>query len=512
MWPRIVSICPATDETAILTQPTDFVVIGAGSAGCVVTRVLAERGFSVTLIEAGEAIRVTDSPANYLRAFGTAEDWAYQTVPQPHLASRRIGWPRGRGPGGSTRINATIWYPPTQKDLQDVADAGGPTWNVDALQRSLTEITHWVAPEPPRWVSEATRRFVEAANSIELPAKAFDRMTQQGRRRTAFNVLGESEQYRSVNFRHGHVLRIDFENDTARGVSLIDSQTGHTETIRAERAIILCAGTVGSAEILVRSGIGRTDMLLNAGIDVISESSEVGENLCDHLIMPIIFALPDHHRFAPMPSVHDLARFQIAGTGPLASNLAESGLLHETATTGFQLHVTPTHYLLHPESRAPAAMTIGVNLSKPRSRGKLLWTRHDDQNELELQIDPAYLSDATDVRRFLEAIEFARSIARQSPLSTFATEELLPGAKRGGDEAMVRAIARFAQTLYHPTSTCRMGQDENSVVDEKLAVRGVKSLHVVDASILPTIPSVNPNAMVMTVALHAGKQLAVSSR
>jgi choline dehydrogenase len=485
-------------------------VIGAGSAGCIVARVLAERGFRVTMIEAGQARPVTDSPANYLRAFGTAEDWAYQTVPQAHLASRRIRWPRGRGPGGSTRINATIWYPPTENDLLEISVAGGLGWAPEALQTSLAEVSRWVSPESPRWVSEATRRFVDAARGMGLSAKAFDRMTKSGRRRTAFEVLREGDRDGLVKLVPGHVSRIGFENKTAKEVSVVDPQTGEADTIRAKRAVIICSGTLGSADILIRSGIGRTQMLIDAGIEVTHESNEVGENLCDHLIMPIIFSIPDHHRFASTPTVRDMARFQIAGTGPLASNLAESGLVHETDTTGFQLHVTPTHYLLHPDDRAPAAMTLGVNLCKPQSRGCLRWKRNEAQSELELEIDPAYLSHPSDVERFLEAIEFTRSIAREAPLANFVSEESLPGTKRSGDEVTLRSIARFAQTLYHPTSTCRMGQDDTSVVDEHLAVRGVKGLYIIDASVLPTVPSVNPNALVMTVALHAAKQLATS--
>lgn len=493
-----------------MTQQTDFIVIGAGSAGCVVARVLAERGLDVTIIEAGQDIPVNRSPAKYVQAFGSDEDWGYQTVPQSHLASRRIRWPRGRGPGGSTRINATIWYPPTDQDFQEISAAGGASWNEHALRTSFADVAKWVSPEPPRWISTATQTFVQTAGSMGLAAHAFSRMTRSGRRRTAFDMLKESEAWPSIKQVQGHVTRIEFDGQRAREVHVIDTVTHQPIVLQAQQAVILCSGTIGSAELLLRSGIGPSQMLIEAGVEVVCEADEVGENLSDHLIMPLIFSVAPAHRFATEPSVQDLARFQISGTGPLASNLAESGMLHDVEGNCFQLHVTPTHYLLHPDRRAPAAMTLGVNISKPASHGNIRLRPASHSLAPELEIDPRYLTEPEDLRQLVAAIEFTREIARQSPLSSFVCDELIPGVRRGGEDATLKAIARLAQTLYHPTGTCRMGLDGKSVVDERLAVRGVSGLQVIDASILPTIPSVNPNALVMTIAMHAAKLLASS--
>ena len=186
-------------------------------------------------------------------------------------------------------------------------------------------------------------------------------------------------------------------------------------------------------------------------IEPVAVAEEVGSNLCDHLIMPVIFATQLRDRFPTSPSCSDIARLQIAGTGPLASNLAEAGgvfsLRHNDEDFSVQLHVTPTHYLLHPDDRAPSAMTIGVNLCNPRSRGRIGYGNKRNLAESQVEIDPAYLSDATDLNRMLVAIEFARAIMQQPSLSSFAHEELVPGTKRSGGEALRRTIARFSQTL-----------------------------------------------------------------
>jgi choline dehydrogenase len=521
-------------------QPCDYLIVGGGTAGCVVARVLAERGYRVTIVEAGlvqtPPLRL---PAGYLRSFGTEDDWAFTTVPQPRLAERRIRQPRGRGPGGSTRINAMIWYPPRPTDLRMLAEAGGLDWAPERLAASLDAVTAWVRPEPPRWLSTASRRFLELTHPAIHAPHAFARMTDPSGRKTAADLLADS---RSILWVDGLTERLLFAEEAPRrdflahreplrviGAEIRPPDAGPAQRLFAERGVILCGGTIGSPTLLLRSGIGSADVLNPCGIVPRVVSEEVGRHLVDHLIMPVIFGLPTRERFPTRFSVGDLARWQVAATGPASSNLAEAGAIyalpavqddrqdHSQSPAGdetghapeqFQVHLTPTHYLLHPADHTPSAMTLGVNLCRPRSRGSLTIRSADPR--VPPDIDPRYLADETDGARLIAAVGIARELARAEPFAGWVGEELLPGIKRESSEATLQAIRRFSQTLYHPVGTCRMTKDGTGVVDTRCRVRGTVGLHVIDASVLPDIPSINPNATVMALAHLAATRIAAA--
>lgn len=522
-------------------QPCDYLIVGGGAAGCVVARVLAERGYRVTIVEAGRTqTPPLRRPADYLRSFGTRDDWAFVTVPQPELAGRRIRQPRGRGPGGSTRINAMIWYPPQATDLRMLAEAGGPDWAPDRLDASLNRVTAWVRPEPPRWLSTASRRFLDLSRPAFHAPHAFARMTDRRGRKTAADLLMDSG---SVVWVDGQAERLLFAEASSgedavaprdplrvTGVEVRQPDNPQPRTILADRGVVLCGGAIGSPTLLLRSGIGPADVLNPCGIVPRVVSEEVGHHLVDHLVMPVIFGIPPRERFPTRFSVRDLARWQVVATGPASSNLAEAGAIYalpprgdarqdrcrppagddaEQARNQFQVHLTPTHYLLHPADGAPAAMTIGVNLCRPRSRGRLTIRSADPR--IPPDIDPRYLTDEADGAGLVAAVGAARELARSEPFAGWVREELLPGAKRPSFERTLQAIRRFSQTLYHPVGTCRMAWEGTGVVDAACRVRGTIGLHVIDASVLPDIPSVNPNATVMALAYHAATRMASGS-
>jgi len=520
-------------------DPFDFLIVGGGSAGCVVARVLADRGLRVGLIEPGPDHPARKVPADYLRAFRSVEDWDFETDPQAELAGRRIRQPRGRGLGGSTRINAMIWYPPREVDLRRLADQGGTRWSAADLRSSLTEVTAWVSPESPRWLSEASTRFLKVARpAIESP-HAFRRMSDRSGRRTAAELLTGCDRIRRIT---GSVDRVLFAPGPespglapagagglprATGVWLRPDGLDSPHIVSANRGVILCAGSFGSPCILIRSGIGPRDVLQTCGIRPTRLLEAVGRNLIDHLIMPCIFGLPESARFASRSTPRDMARWQVSGSGPLSSNLAEAGAIYPlvadenseigrprqsdivgpTVETAIQVHVTPTHYLLHPDARAPAAMTIGVNLCQPRSRGRVRPVSVDPT--AAPSIDPGYLTSPEDLAELVAAVGVARELAGSPPLANWVRGESLPGARRGSTAATERAIRRYAQTLYHPVGTCRMSARGDGVVDPDCRVEGTTNLWVIDAAVLGDIPSVNPNATIMMLAHLAATRLAV---
>jgi len=505
----------------------DFLVVGAGSAGCVVARVLAEAGYRVRLIEAGQPDALRRRPAEYLHAFGSDQDWRLQSTGQLELAGRQLIQPRGRGIGGSTRINAMIWYPPRATDLAMLHRHGGIAWHPDALLPSLTTVTHWVNPQFPRWIAESSRRYLQSIYPAIDPPHAFLRMAgspasgPQGRR-TAGDLIdpwlsssSASETRGPIEFVTAHVDHVVFDGDSAIGVmALVEHETNPT-FIAADLGVILCGGAFASPAMLIRSGIGPAESLRQLGISLRCDSPEVGNRLADHLIMPVIFGLNHRDRFPTDFSPADLARWQIAATGPLASNLAEAGGIYaippsesrhpQAATPEFQVHTTPTHYLTYPSAGSVAAMTVGVNLCQPQSIGSI--TLQSSHPLAPPHIDPGYLGVASDLEHMISAVQIARQIVAESPLQDFVTGEKLPGPERVLPEAIARAIRRFSQTLYHPVGTCRLGTDSASVIDSSCQVRGAERLHVIDASVFPEITSINPNATTMMLAHHVATKL-----
>ncbi len=402
-----------------------------------------------------------------------------------------------------------IWYPPSDKDLTQLEEAGGPEWASSRVRDSLAEVTKWVRPEAPRWLSEACKRFLAAGNLGafgDFRPHPFCRMTEMGRRRTASDLIGESDTCLRLDRRTGFVTRIHFHNSRATGVEVRTDETKAVERWTANVAVIVCAGAISTPALLIKSGVGPRAVLADQKTEPVLFNESIGEHFVDHLLMPIIFSTADQ---TPFPSSALSSKREIDSDpliGPISSNLAECGgtfvLKHDGSDFESQIHLTPTHYLLYPQERAPAAMTLGVNLCNPLSRGNI---QLENGN---IHINPAYLSERQDMERMILAVDFARSLFKHSKLAEYATEELIPGSSRKGREMIERAIRRYSQTLYHPTSTCRMGRDKStSVVDEHLSVTGLTGLHIIDASVLPSVPSVNPNATVMATAFHAARML-----
>ena len=512
-----------------MNQP-DFIVIGAGSAGCILAlRLARDFGATVTLIEApSQPAPMIDQerPVRWMRLLESSEDWNFSTQPAKTLANRRLRWPRGRGIGGSSRINAMIWFPPTLADMTKLSAATNGYWSTDRIRQSLQAVTDLIQPEKPGWLSLASQAFLDAASKIPAATPmAYQRIQNQGKRTSLaailgyqedrvecaspFSASGQSGSPQSIHYGiqvvRGLVNRIRWRDNRAIGVTL-ETEQGKGE-ISCNRGVILAAGSISTPAILMRSGVGSKELLNEIGIPIRNDLPSVGQRLYDHLIMPVIFQQKQsRHQFSIQASPRDLSRWQMLGTGPLASNLAECGGLF--LANKIQLHVTPTHYLTFPKLDDAAWMSIGVNVTQPKSHGHLRITSANPLDPPE--IEAGYFNCEQDFELMLQGIELTRELATMKSLDNLIDHESLPGDKRKSAQVLTRTIQRFAQTLYHPVGSCSVGTNETDVVDHRFRLRHSEGIWVVDGSVLPGITLGNPSATIMSLAWMASEEIASS--
>lgn len=510
-------------------QRSDFIIVGGGTAGCLLAGELARRtDAQILLLEAGPKAHEHSAlrrPAEYLDLQGGRYDWNWHCARSPELSGRQLGCPRGRLLGGCSGINATIFCPGVADDLQDWQSQAGSDWSPQAIQAYFRDLLYdtqgRLSIESPRYLSDACEAFIASAQSgIERgqfsgQAMVYQRTTENGQRQMASDAfLGEPLPPNLNILTQASARSIVMQGNRAVGV-IVAGRDGDPLRVDAQGAVVVCAGAIASPQLLMLSGIGPADHLTQLGIKPTIDNPLVGRNLTDHLAFPVIYALPDNARFPSAWSVSDLARWNYLRSGPTASNLAEVGGFFDLATLGpdahraIQFHVTPTHYLLHPRPHAPAAMSIAVTQCKPASRGHV--TLGSSRPEDAPVIDPRYASDANgaDIATIVQGVKLARQIASEPPLSHRVGPELLPGPRRVSDDQIARSIARYAMTLYHPVGTCAMSTDPSQgVVDPQFKVHHSEHLYVVDASVFPSIPKANPAATTMMVAHRAASLLA----
>lgn len=519
----------------MLESDYDFIIIGGGSAGCLLARRLVESACgSVALIEAGPSasdgkvdVR-TVVPAFYPRTFGSSLDWAYSTEPQTGLNGRCIAWPRGKTLGGCGAINAMIYLQAADSDFDRWSAASCAGWDWQTVKQFLSsnrssrnycpvsDLPLAEIAEPHPW----SRAFIDACNAFgirsrhpwlqaEQEACGFYSLTQfDGRRHHTGRQLAEMRPNKSQALIRGAVVKdLKVVGGRVTAVRLID-QSGRPSELNVNGEVILCAGTVGTPSILLRSGIGPADSLRDLGIAVHHDLPGVGENLQDHLMYPLVYRTHARDGLPVRFSLLDRKRFRSrqpeVGLGPLASNIAEAGAAWRNANSvtpnpDFQVHFTPTHYLKYPSSNAPTnCFTLAVNDLHPRSRGNVELASIDPCQAP--RINPRYLEHADDVPRLLNAIAVCRELANQASLRLLIEDELLPSRRRADPTSILRSVQTFAQSIYHPVGTCRMGSDPKAVVDANLRVHGFTNLHVADASVLPDLPSANTQAVTLLVA------------
>jgi choline dehydrogenase len=494
----------------------DYVIVGAGSAGSVLAARLSEDPTSrVLLLEAGGSDRVQREiriPVAFGKLFRTDCDWAYETEPEARLGGRRLYWPRGRVLGGCSSINAQMWLPGEPADYDGWAAAGASGWSFADVRPYVQRAEQRLHVQPVRDPNPVTLAYLAAAEQAGLAASLTPVTQRRGRRWSAVDgYLRPAQRRRNLVVQtRAHARRVMFEGRRAIGVEYVDA-AGRRQVVRARREVVLSAGALGSPQLLMLSGIGPADRLRTLAIEVRHHAPEVGQNLQDHLAAGIVCAAREPVTLVGADRLSNVVRWFLTGRGPLASNLAEAcGFVRSDPglpVCDLELIFAPypfvRHGAVHPGGPGTHAFTVGAVLLHPRSVGEVRLVDADSQTPIA--VAPRYLSDAdgTDLRTLLAGLRLARRVVAQPALAAHAGAELLPGADRTSDADLTAAIEEFAETLYHPVGSCRMGDDEAAVVDPSLRVRGVERLRVVDASVMPRLIGGHTHAPTVMIAERA---------
>jgi choline dehydrogenase len=521
----------------------DYVIVGAGTAGCVVARRLADSGASVLLLEAGGSDRTVwiQLPIGYGRTFFDKRiNWMYETEPVPALNGRTSYWPRGKVIGGSGSINAMVHVRGQPHDFDDWRAAGNVGWSWDdVLPYFKMSEDHDLGPSAyhgqggPQHVTDISsrvhplcHRFVAAAGSLGFAATSdfngaqpegvgsFQINTRDGRRSSTANEYLRPALRRGEIKLETHALatRILINGRRAAGVEY--QQHGEIRQVHASREVILAGGSINSPQLLQLSGVGDAMRLRALGIEVIHDLPNVGQNLQDHLAVSYFYktSVPTlNDELRPLfGKIKAGIRYLLNRGGPLSMSVNQSGGFvrssSDQARPNLQLYFTPASYtqtllserkLLNPDPFS--AVLLSFNSCRPTSRGHL-HIQSNDPSEYPL-IQPNYLSTQQDIDEARAGNRLLRALARAAPLAEIITGELFPGRHLESDEALMDDFRKRADTVYHPTSTCMMGPDDRSaVVDPRLRVHGISGLRVIDASVFPTITSGNTNAPTVMVA------------
>jgi choline dehydrogenase len=520
----------------------EYVIVGAGSAGCVLASRLTENpDTSVLVLEAGPPDDASEIhiPAALNTLFKTTYDWDYQTVPQQRAADRSIYWPRGRVLGGSSSMNAMIYIRGSRQDYDTWRDDYGcEGWGYTDLLpyflraegNSRGESVYHGASGPLsvqdlRYKSSLTGAFVAAARACGQAANddfngpgqdgvGYYQVTQRGGRRwSAADAYLHPATARPNLTVLTDALVTGIEIEAGRAVGVRYLQRGVEEFARAEGEVILSGGAVGSPQLLMLSGIGPADDLRELGILVNADSPAVGANLSDHPAVTAMWSTPKSQGLWEKSVPVNMARWQLTHSGPLATNVAEAGGFWRSEASlpapDIQWHVLPVPYqnsgLTDPSFRA---LSVLITLVAVGSRGRISLRSTDPRHKPA--IDPAYLSDMGDLDPLLRAVEMVRGFAAARPMSKVCTSELAPGPDIRTETDLIEWIRGQITTLYHPAGTCAMSGDSKlaasrltSVVDTQLRVRGVDGLRVVDASVMPAVPRGNTNAPTIAIAERA---------
>jgi choline dehydrogenase len=527
-----------------MSRTYDFVIVGAGSAGCVLANRLSEHGrYSVCLLEAGPADRYPwiHIPIGYAKTmFHPVYNWGFYTDPDPGMNDRRIYWPRGKVFGGCSSINGLIFIRGQRADYDAWASAGNTGWGWDdVLPYFRRAESNDLGAGPTRGTDgplsassikarhPLTEGFIGAAKELGVPhIPDFNTGDQEGvgyyqlttrkglRCSTAVAYLNPAKRRPNLTIEaQAQAEKILFDGTRAVGVQY--RQNGQSQTVKAKREVILSAGALQSPQLLQLSGIGPSPLLKKFNIAPVHVLPGVGENLQDHLQIRLIYECTqpittnDELR-SPLRKLRMGLQWLLTRSGPLAIGINQGGLftrvLEQSDTPDIQYHfgtlsADSAGGSVHPFS----GFTMSVCQLRPESRGYVRITSGDPLQPPSMQ--PNYLSTELDRKTLIAAVRYTRKLAATGPLKRLIRSEYRPGNETQSDEQILEFCRQYGATIFHPSGTCKMGNDPLAVVDARLRVHGVQGLRVVDCSIMPTLVSGNTNVPVVMIAEKASTMI-----
>ncbi|UQA56799.1 GMC family oxidoreductase [Polyangium aurulentum] len=499
-----------------LREAYDFIIIGAGSAGCVLAARLSEDpSHQVLVLEAGGPGTHPDVfvASRWRRLFDTEMDWGYRTVAQRHAGGRIVAYPRGKTLGGSASINASVWTRGHPLDYDGWAYQGNPGWDAASVRRIYKELEDYAGGEDayrgaggplrmgkPQDPHPLARAFVDAAKEVGLPATPDNNGAQMegagymdlcivdGERYSVASALLHPAMVRPnlTVLTHAEARRLIFEGGRCTGVEI--AHGGRARRVRAAREVVLSAGAIGSPKLLMQSGVGPADELTALGIPVVADLPAVGRNLQDHILVAGI----NYESRSPLPPPRnngaEATLFWRSDPGLACPDIQP--ILHEFPVVSPELGPGPEH-----------GYSIVPGLVRPASRGSVRLTSADPA--APPAIDVNYLRCEADVEALLAAVELSREIGAARAFDEFRRREVMPGPRSRVE--MAAWIRQATTCFFHPTSSCRMGVDERAVVDPRLRVHGIAGLRVADASIMPEITTGPTNAPAILIGEQASR-------
>ncbi|MEZ5535591.1 MAG: GMC family oxidoreductase N-terminal domain-containing protein [Thiolinea sp.] len=523
-------------------KKTDILIIGAGSAGCTLAARLSEDpGLQVTLVEAGGKSRYPwiDIPIGYFKTVGNPRfDWGFTSEPESGMAGRNLPWPRGKGLGGSSLINGMLYVRGHRKDYDQWADLGLKGWDWESVlpyfkksQSRAGASGDTIGKDGPLTISELPEdpisdAFIASAGQAGIPATQdfntgdnegagyYQMNTRNGIRMSAAKAyLKPAMERKNLKVITGwQATKILFEGQRAAGAEFVAD--GETQTIRADKEVILCAGAIQSPQLLQLSGVGDPELLAKFNIPLIAELPGVGKNMADHMQVR-----PSYRCKPSVETLNEVANQRIKGAreffkylllrkGDLRNGVYRAGAFYKSAPDvewpDVQIHFglvsfDRPHQPPHP---FPGITLSACNL-RPYSRGSVAIQSSDPL--VPPAIQHGYLQDERDQKLAVAMVRKMREIAQSGPLSDVIEAEFEPGNKVQSDEEILEWVRQRAGSIFHPVSTCAMGRDDDpmAVLDERLRVRNVQSLRVVDGAAMPLIVSGNTNAPIMMMAEKA---------
>ncbi|MGC6517479.1 MAG: GMC family oxidoreductase [Candidatus Puniceispirillaceae bacterium] len=522
----------------------DYIIVGAGSAGCVIAnRLSADPSLRVLLLEAGgrDINPWIHIPVGYFKTLHNPKtDWCYKTQSEPELEGRSLDWPRGKGLGGSSSINGLLYVRGQKEDYDNWAQAGNIGWSYDDVLPLFKRSENYelgaselhgsdggLRVSKIRAKSKISEAFIQSAVEMGVPytddyngivqegVSYFDQTAYKGLRCSSAKAFLKPARHRQnlTIETHAHITGLVFapDNDKAViGVSYDQKKNAKSATLKAGGEVILSAGAIGSPQILELSGIGRGDVLQQAGIKPRHQLSGVGEALQDHLQIRLVFE-------TNVPTLNDMInsafgklsigmQYALLRGGPMSLGASQVAIFAKSMagldTPDIQFHFQPLSadkpgIKMHPFS----GFTASVCQLRPESRGHIHISTPNAYDYPTIFAN--YLSARADQLCAIRAVKFAREMTKMPSLSPFIVREHTVCGDMTSDEDMLQVARRYAQTIYHPTSTCRMGIDPEAVVDPQLRVYGIDNLRIADASIMPSIVSGNTNAPAIMIGEKA---------